>query len=160
MTLGKSVIKYSRKPREEDLWNTMIDEEIWLALFRILLGIWCLLMHVNKGKIRNLPVWGKLQIKFPVRTKETEAIMVLLYIINDIIIQHDAIISQLVHQPVGVFFTFLTMFVLSLIYGSFIFTNLRIVYSLYPYARRGCSDHNSLPPPTPKKKRPIAGEDS
>ena len=150
MTLGKSVIKYSRKPREEDLWNTMIDEEIWLALFRILLGIWCLLMHVNKGKIRNLPVWGKLQIKFPVRTKETEAIMILLYIINDIIIQH-AIISQQVHQPVGVFFTFPTMFVLSLICGSFIFTNLRIVYSLYPYARRGCSDHNSLPPPPPKK---------
>ena len=27
--------------------NTMIDEEMWLVLFRILLGIWCLLMHVN-----------------------------------------------------------------------------------------------------------------
>ena len=49
-----------------------------------------LLMHVNEEKIRNLtrfrgaeirnfPCWGgKLQIKFPVRTKETEAIMVLL----------------------------------------------------------------------------------
>ena len=35
--------------------NTMIDEEIWLALFRIRLGIWCLLMHVNEGEIRNLP---------------------------------------------------------------------------------------------------------
>ena len=28
--------------------NTMIDEEIWLVLFRILLGIWCLLMPVNE----------------------------------------------------------------------------------------------------------------
>ena len=47
-------------------------------------------MHVNEGKIRNLPyergkleislVWGKLQIKFPVRSKETEAVMVLLII--------------------------------------------------------------------------------
>ena len=48
-------------------------------------------MHVNEGKIRNFPcyrekleispVWGKLQIKFPVRTKETEAIVVLLLIL-------------------------------------------------------------------------------
>ena len=34
--------------------NTMIDEEIWLALFGILFGIWCFLMHVNEGEIRNL----------------------------------------------------------------------------------------------------------
>ena len=40
--------------------NTMIDEEIWLALFRILLGIWCLLMHVNKGKIRNFSCLGEI----------------------------------------------------------------------------------------------------
>ena len=47
--------------------NTMIDEEIWLALFRILL------------EIRNLPCLEEIRdIKFPVRTKETEAIMVLL----------------------------------------------------------------------------------
>ena len=57
--------------------NTMIDEEIWLALFRILLGSLCLLMHVNEGKLEICPVW-KLKIKFPVRTNETEAIMVLL----------------------------------------------------------------------------------
>ena len=72
MTLGKSVIKCPRKPEGVSprdfhkssrglrghlitnfpnvmvlVYNTMIDEEIWLALFRILLGIWCLLMHVN-----------------------------------------------------------------------------------------------------------------
>ena len=28
-------------------------------------------------KLEISPVWGKLEIKFPVRTKETEAIMVL-----------------------------------------------------------------------------------
>ena len=31
-----------------------------------------------QGKLEISPVWGKLQIKFPVRTKETKAIMVLL----------------------------------------------------------------------------------
>ena len=31
-----------------------------------------------REKLEIYPVWGKLQIKFPVRTKETEAIMVLL----------------------------------------------------------------------------------
>ena len=30
------------------------------------------------GELEISPVWGKLQIKFPVRTKETEAIMVLI----------------------------------------------------------------------------------
>ena len=46
---------------------------------------------VNEEKMTNLPcsgekseifpVWGKLQIKFPVRTKETEANMVLYILI-------------------------------------------------------------------------------
>ena len=59
--------------------NTMIDEEIWLALFRILLGISCLLMHVNQGKIRNFPSSREnYRLNHLVRTKETEAIMVLL----------------------------------------------------------------------------------
>ena len=35
-------------------------------------------MHVNREKFEICPVWGELQIKFPVRTKETEGIMVLL----------------------------------------------------------------------------------
>ena len=44
--------------------NIMIDEEIWLALFRILLGVWCLLMHANEGEIRNFPSFEeKLEIK-------------------------------------------------------------------------------------------------
>ena len=54
--------------------NTMIDEEILLAFFRILSGIWCTLL---REKLEICPVWGKLQINFPVRTNETEAIMVL-----------------------------------------------------------------------------------
>ena len=55
--------------------NTMIDEEIYdLALFGILLGIWSLLKNVKlrRYKLEICPVWGKLEIKFPVGTKETE----------------------------------------------------------------------------------------
>ena len=40
---------------------------------------------VNGGKLDICPVRGKLQIKFPMRTKETEAIMVLLMSITSII---------------------------------------------------------------------------
>ena len=35
-------------------------------------------MHVNEGEIRNLPYLGEIiESKFPVKTKETDAIMVL-----------------------------------------------------------------------------------
>ena len=43
-------------------------ELIWLALFRIRLGI-CLPMHVNEGKIRNFPSEEKLEIKSPGENK-------------------------------------------------------------------------------------------
>ena len=33
-----------------------------------------------RDKLEICPVWGKLEIKFPVKTKETEAIMVVIYI--------------------------------------------------------------------------------
>ena len=35
---------------------------------------------VTSDKLEICPVWGKLEINFPVRTKETEAIMVLLHL--------------------------------------------------------------------------------
>ena len=44
------------------------------------------------------PVWGKLQIKFPVKTKETEAIMVLLtytYYKPDILVQKMTLSPQM-----------------------------------------------------------------
>ena len=37
-----------------------ITIHILLALFRILLGILCLLMHVNERKIRNFPCLGEI----------------------------------------------------------------------------------------------------
>ena len=38
---------------------------------------------LNRDKLEISQVWGKLEIKFPVRTKETDAIMVLIYIYNE-----------------------------------------------------------------------------
>ena len=58
--------------------NTMIDEEIWLALFRILLEFDVFSCMLMREELEISPVWGKLQIKFPERAKETEAIIVLL----------------------------------------------------------------------------------
>ena len=42
------------------LLNYMIDEEIWLALFGILLEISSLVMHVNEGNIRDFPCFGEI----------------------------------------------------------------------------------------------------
>ena len=93
MTLGEIVIKCPRK-RREDLWksqilliltnfpnvmvlvcNTMIDEECFEFFWEFDVCS-CMLM---RGKLEICPVWGKLEIKFPGRTKETEAIMVQYY---------------------------------------------------------------------------------
>ena len=58
--------------------NTMIDKEIRSHCFESFWEFDVCLCMLMRGKLEISPVWGKLQIKFPVRTKETEAIMVLL----------------------------------------------------------------------------------
>ena len=72
-----------------------------------------------REKLEICPVWGKLQIKFPVRTKETEAIMVLYILYNNVIFVRD------------IFYNNVTFFVL---------TRCGVICDLLQYTRKDRTD--------------------
>ena len=49
-----------------------------------------------REKLEICPVWGKLQIKFPLRTKETEAIMVLFVEFHKVFVYIESSINSFV----------------------------------------------------------------